>query len=159
MGVFSDLYLFNMIKPYTWHTISLLESCTNCWKIIWDNIKALKNWVGMFDCLNHLRSNVTLHVILACHRVVAWMWNYFQTQGNIVYKHREGRQRATTNRDGLFCCALSVTPPLNECRNCPEWAPHFKRGWVFCINHSETSPRCWLCSNDAQPQPRVEIDQ
>jgi len=34
------------------------------------------------------------------------------------------------------------------------------RGQVFCIIHSEASQRCsQLCSNDAQPHPRVEIDQ
>jgi len=34
--------------------------------------------------------------------VVARMWNHFQTQGNAIYRHEEGRQRATSNTDGLF---------------------------------------------------------
>jgi len=32
MGVFYDLYFFNMIKPYTWNTIPLLESWTEWYK-------------------------------------------------------------------------------------------------------------------------------
>jgi len=68
--------------------------------------------------------------------------------------------RGLTRTQTAFCCALSVTPPLNECRNCPKWSPNFTRGSVFCINHSERSPQCYqLCSNDAQPHPRVDIDQ
>ena len=36
----------------------------------------------------------------------------------------------------------------------------WKRGSVFCINHSKTTPRyCQLCSNDTQQHPRVEIAQ
>ena len=31
---------------------------------------SLKNLVGVFDCLNKLRPNVTLHVIVACHRAL-----------------------------------------------------------------------------------------
>jgi len=70
-------------------------------------------------------------------------------QGNVDYRHGTVRQRATTNTDGI-----------NEYSTAQNKLQKFQRGSVFCINHSETSPRCCqLCSDDTQPHPRVNIDQ
>jgi len=53
----------------------------------------------VFDCLN--QRHFARHLGVS-QGVVAKMWNHIQTQGNVVYQHGAGRQRATTNTDGLF---------------------------------------------------------
>jgi len=74
----------------------------------------------MLECLNQLRPNVTLHVILACHRA---LWQEcgitFKRRGN---RHGAGRQRATTNPDGLFVALYALTAQIE---------PRISKGFGF----------------------------
>jgi len=60
-------------------------------------IEKIKWGVGMLEAESSVR-HFARHLGVS-QNVVAKIWNHFQTQGNVVYRHGEGLQRATMNAD------------------------------------------------------------
>jgi len=58
------------------------------------------------------------------------MWNHFQTQGKVVYKHGAGRQRANTNTDGILLRFKHNTTAL-WMSQLPKMISKFYKGFSF----------------------------